>query len=189
MIRWQVIENKADTRPRLLADRHYTRQTPGHPMWTRPGYNYILYLEQKSGRAAAFCWWRPKWEDGRPGTSRKDGLLAIECTLFRNETRYRSSDLIRDAVTLLYKWEHALDVAWPDGLITGINSVATQGGRNPEHPPGYCFIEAGWVPFEHGGRGKKADTWLYCGYSQGAATEWVEGIVNFVLWVLQHVSI
>ena len=160
---WQVT-TKADVRPRLLADRHYTRQTVGHPMWTRPGYNQILYLEQKSGRAAAFCWWRPKWEDGRPGTIRKDGLRCIECTLFRNETRFRSSDLIRAAVEMVLTWDRALDVEWPDGLITGVNSKATQGGRNELSQPGRCFLEADWHYFNHPGRNVRADIWLRCGY-------------------------
>ena len=112
-------------------------------MWTRPGWNQILYLEQRSGRAAAFCWWRPKWESGIVGTERKDGLRCIECALFRNETRFRSSDLIKAAVQMVLKWEHANDVEWPDGLITGISSSATAGGRRAGHLPGHCFREAG----------------------------------------------
>lgn len=60
-VRWTVTD-KRDQRPRLLADRHYTRINVGHPMWTRPGWAQILYLEQRSGRSAVFCWWRPKWE-------------------------------------------------------------------------------------------------------------------------------
>jgi hypothetical protein len=157
-MRWHIT-TKADVRPRLLADRHYSRQTPGHPMWTRPGYNQILYAEQRNGRAAAFCWWRPKWESGIPGTQRKDGLRAIECTLFRNETRFRSSDLIRDAVDMLMEWSHARDVALPDGFITGVNSKATAAGRSAESRPGQCFISAGWEPMEKRGS-SRADTWL-----------------------------
>lgn len=159
MPRW-TITNKADQRPRLLADRHYTRQTPGHPMWTRPGYNLILYLEQRNGRAASFCWWRPKWESGIRGTERKDKLRCIECALFRNETRYRSSDLIRDAVDMVLGWERAIDVAIPDGLITGVSGTATAGGRAPGSPPGMCFIMAGWQTFGH--RSGRADVWLEC---------------------------
>jgi hypothetical protein len=151
MNRWQVT-TKVDVRPRLLADRHYTRQRPGHPMWTRPGYNQILYLEQKNGRAAVFCWFRPKWESGIVGTERKDGLRAIECAIFRNQTRFRSSGLIEDAV------EHALDTTWPDGLITGVNAEKTSGGRHPDHEPGWCFREAGWIEFPHA-KGR-ADVWL-----------------------------
>lgn len=156
-MRWTVT-TKADQRPRLLADRHYTRVKPGHPMWTRPGYVQILYLEQKSGRAAAFCWWRPKWESGIPGTARKDGLRCIECTLFRNESRWRSSDLIHSAMDSLQTWEHARDVEIPDGVITGVSAGKTAQGRAPDHLPGHCFRAAGWEEFDHAAG--RADVWL-----------------------------
>jgi len=91
---------------------------------------------------------------------RKDGLLAIECSLFRNETRFRSSKLIRDAVEMVKAWEHALDVYWPDGLITGVSSSLTAAGRHPDSEPGACFRYAGWEPFCHPGKNKRADVWL-----------------------------
>lgn len=158
-MRW-IETDKGDPRCRELADRHYTRQTPGHPMWCRPGWNQVLYAEQRivAHRSAAFCWFRPKWESGIRGTERKDGLRAIECALFRNQTRYRSSALIREAIAILMGWEHALDVAWPDGIITGISSEKTRGGRHVDHDPGWCFREAGFVEFEHA-KGR-ADVWL-----------------------------
>lgn len=155
-----VETDKGDPRCRQLADRHYTRQTVGHPMWTRPGWNMVLYTEQQNGRSALFCWFRPKWESGIIGTSRKDGLLAIECSMFRNETRFRSSILITQAIAALLTWEHAKDVEWPDGIITGVNSALTSQGRNPLSPPGECFIRAGFEPFKHPGKGTKADIWL-----------------------------
>ncbi len=155
-----TVTTKADQRPRMLADRHYTRQSVGHPMWTRPGWNQILYLEQRNGRAAVFCWWRPKWESGIPGTERKDRLRCIECAIFRNETRYRSSDLIEQAVRMLDVWDHARDVAWPDGLITGVSSSATTARRHSDHLPGHCFRAAGWVDFAHPGKNRRADVWL-----------------------------
>lgn len=157
--RWRLTD-KRNVRCRLLADRHYTRQTPGHPMWTRPGWNQILYLRQRNGREAVFCWWRPKWEAGTPGTERKDKLRCIECTMFRNETRFRASELLREAVAAVLTWEHALDVAWPDGLITGVNTQLTAGGRAPDSPPGICFLSAGFQPFDHAGKRKRADLWL-----------------------------
>jgi hypothetical protein len=124
-------------------------------MWTRPGWNQTLYAEQRNGRAAVFCWWRPRWEIG---VERFDRLRAIECTIFRNQTRFRSSDLIREAVAAVLTWPHAVDTAWPDGLITGVDSAATAGGRAPDAPPGVCFRKAGWDAFDHApGR---ADVWL-----------------------------
>ena len=129
-------------------------------MWTRPGWNQCLYLEQKSGRAALFVWWRPKWESGLVGTERKDGLRCIECSIFRNETRFRSSNIIRDAIACLLSWEHARDEAWPDGIITGVNTSKTATGRASTSPAGKCFIAAGFTPFHHPGKGKRADVWL-----------------------------
>lgn len=157
MMRW-VETDKGDPRCRELADKHYTRVSVGHPMWTRPGWNQVLYLEQKNGRRASFCWWRPKWESGQVGTERKDGLRCIECAIFHNETRFRSSKLIGDALACLLSWEHATDVEWPDGIITGVSSDDTRGGRAVDHAAGYCFLEAGFEPFDHA-KGR-ADVWL-----------------------------
>jgi hypothetical protein len=156
--RW-LETTKADQRPRRLADEHYTRQSPGHKMWTRPGWNQILYTQQRiAKRSAAFCWWRPKWESGVIGTERKDGLRAIECALFRNKTRFRSSKLILEAIACLLTWAHANDVEWPDGIITGVSSTDTAAGRAEDHEPGWCFREAGFVDFDHA-KGR-ADVWL-----------------------------
>lgn len=159
MTRW-IETDKGDPRGRVLADRHYTRIKVGHPMWTRPGYSQVLIAEQRNGRSAVFVWWRPKWESGIPGTNRKDNLRCIECTIFRNETRFRSSDLIVDAIGCLLSWKHANDVDYPDGIITGVNSEATRHGRSSESLPGACFRHAGFSPFFHPGRGKRADVWL-----------------------------
>ncbi len=138
-------------------------------MWTRPGYVMILYTEQKNGRAAVWCWWRPKWETGLVGLQRRDGLYAIECTMFHNETRWRSSELIREAVSLVGTWVHSQDVAWPDGLITGINTDATSKHRSAQSRPGECFLQAGWKPFPHRAS-KRADLWLRYDVSTGGAT-------------------
>jgi hypothetical protein len=143
---------------RELADRHYSRQTPGAAMYTRPGFNQVLLYEDKKG-AAVFVWWRPKWEDPRPGTDRKDGLRAIECTLFRNESSVLSSEMIKAAAEEVIGWEHALDTEWPDGLITGVSSKATSKHRGRNNKPGHCFRMAGWIEIS-GKRTKRADTWL-----------------------------
>jgi hypothetical protein len=150
--------HKGDIECRLLADRHYSRQTPGHPMFCRPGYNFVLKATGPLG-LATWVWFRPKWESGIKGTERKDKLRAIECTLFRNESGLLSSDLIREATVLLLTWPRALDVEWPDGAITGIKSDATMRGRSKNSPPGKCYLAAGWEPFEHR-RSDRADVWL-----------------------------
>jgi len=155
--------HKGDLRARLLADKHYTRGTPGHPMWTRPGYNFVLYAKYPQGEAL-FCWWRPKWEDGRPGTQRKDGLRVLECTMFRRvgETDL-ASELIVKAVSALNSPESRialqLHYAGPvEGLITGISTEKTKRGRSKSNLPGHCYRMAGWTHLEK--NPGRADVWL-----------------------------
>jgi hypothetical protein len=91
---------------------------------------------------------------------RKDGLLAIECTLFRNESGILSSKLIQLACIELMKWEHAHDVDWKDGAITGVRSNATAIHRSPWHEAGWCYLKAGWEPFPEHNSSERADVWL-----------------------------
>lgn len=168
---WTVVQ-KADPRCLELADRHYTRQRPGTKQWTRPGYNCVMLAEFRRG-TAIWAWWRPKWEDGRPGTSRKDGLRVVECTMFRREgTTPLASEMIRAAVAMLSADDAAaylhLDTAGPiDGLITGVSSRDTTGGRSPRSEPGACYRHAGWVPVEK--RTGRADVWLWHPWPQYSA--------------------
>lgn len=45
---WERI-HKGNSRGRVLADSHYTRQSSGNPLWTRPGYNACLYASHPDG--------------------------------------------------------------------------------------------------------------------------------------------
>jgi len=128
-----------------LADRHYTRQKPGTRLCTRPGINLCFVLEDGT---AAFVTWRPI-----PRIGRMDRLEAWECTLFRNEGGGKSSDLIREAVALIWdKW------GWPprDGLITAVGIAETASGRGKWSQPGQCFVKAGWKPIGE----KNGKAWL-----------------------------
>lgn len=164
-----VSTTKGDPRCRAMADRHYTRQTVGHPQWTRPGYSAVLHAQTAHGEGL-FVWWRPKWEDGRPGTERKDRLRALECTHFRREGSGPnggglpvSSELIRAAVAALatqpVRLALHLQNAGPidDGLITGVGSAKTTTLRSLRSPPGACFMHAGWERMEKSG--SLADVW------------------------------
>lgn len=156
---WQAT-HKGDVRAREMADRHYTRQSVGHPMWTRPGYNFVLFAPGGSLGNALWCWWRPKWEAGQ---ERFDKLRTIECTMFRNEGPWRSSDLIVAAVAALETEEArtalALDAAGPVAmLVTGIGSKQTARRRSKRALPGACYRAAGWVDLEH--KKGRADVWL-----------------------------
>lgn len=160
---WRVTD-RGDQVVAGLADRHYTRQKVGAASFTRPGYTYILIARDAHG-AAGWIWWRPKWE---AGIGRQDKLEAIECTLFRNETRILSSDLVRAAVDAL-GWPAARaglhGITWPrDGIITGVQSAPTARRRSKKALPGKCYREAGWVDFEHPSKSRKTssavDVWL-----------------------------
>lgn len=155
---WREV-HKGDKICRELADRHYSRQTVGHPMFTRPGYNLVLRASGPLGHAA-WVWFRPKWESGIKGTMRKDGLFAIECTLFRNESGLLSSVLIQEAEIWLARWKHACDVDWPDGAITGIRADATVKRRSRSALPGHCYRMAGWESLTTHRSSIRADTWL-----------------------------
>ncbi|MEX2462042.1 MAG: hypothetical protein WD469_12250 [Paenibacillaceae bacterium] len=127
-----MVTHKGDHSCRLLADRHYSRQHIGHPMFTRPGKN--LVLRTSSGDAVWVTW----------SGIRDDGLKAYECTIFRNESGYRSSKLIHHAVAAtLGEWGE-----FPiGGLITYVDANKIKSTN-----PGFCFKKAGW---KHIGESKK----------------------------------
>jgi hypothetical protein len=90
---------------------------------------------------ALFGWWRPHPASGLRAMNGLDGWT---CTIFRNESAHRSSDLI-----LWAEW-FLLDAGvtiGPDGLITYVWDSKVK-SRNP----GYCFKLAGWRR-----RGRSAD--------------------------------
>lgn len=68
-----MVTHKGDRSCRQLADRHYSRQHVGAPMFTRPGRNLVLRTE-----AADAVW--VTWSG-----IRDDGLKAWECTIFRKQ--------------------------------------------------------------------------------------------------------
>lgn len=115
---------KSDISCRLLADRHYSRQTVGDKQFCRPGKN--LVLRTALGDAAWVTW----------QGIRDDGLQAWECTIFRNESEYLSSELIREAIEITVEY-------WGkpprDGIITTVNPNKIKSVN-----PGCCFKKAGF---------------------------------------------
>lgn len=128
-----------------LADRHYSRRKVGSPQFMPPGQTLVLLLPSEN---AVFGWWRPHPESGITAMNRLDGWT---CTIFRNESRLLSSDLILDA-------EHALRESGrgcgPDGMLTYVfdRKVASVN-------PGYCFKRAGWRARGRSADGKKTLLW------------------------------
>jgi hypothetical protein len=108
---------------RGLADRHYSRITPGHPLFVGPGEERMILMS--ADNTALFVWRKTKF--------RKDDQKGVECSIFRNEGPRISSYLIKEAVKLAKE-------RWPgERLFTYVN-----GKKIRSTNPGYCFLMAGW---------------------------------------------
>lgn len=133
-----LITDGGDQDVRALADRHYSRQSPGAQRFTRRGENIVLI--SRDGKAA--------WIVHRPCPGkavRYDGADSWECSLFRNEGSVLSSELIIEATELTCAiW----GLPPKDGLITFVNAGKVQSSN-----PGFCFIKAGWYHDGESGRG------------------------------------
>jgi hypothetical protein len=137
---WYRIDH-ADPRAVAMADRHYSRQTPGSPEFTRPGNKIVLLHYAPDGSAAAL--WASQRPDPASGVPRSDGLEAWDCSIFRIEQRtVPASALIRAAVGITASvW----GAAPRDGFVTTIDPrhvAPTMRRGKPVY--GYCYLMAGW---------------------------------------------
>lgn len=128
---WWITRDGDKTCLRLY-ERHYSAHTYKdgrvRKLFCGPGEKVVL---RTSKGDAFFVWKRFKDDciDTRTGC-RQDG---INCGAFRNESRIKSSELIRQADAIA-------DCVWPgERHYTYVNSQAVR-SRNP----GFCFIMAGW---------------------------------------------
>lgn len=119
-----IPSHRADPELCMLADRHYTRQKIGSPQFMPPGRTLVL---RDAAGTAVFGW---LW--CLPGL-RYDKQEGYCCTIFRNESRRRSSELILEAETAaVNKWGRNRMFTYVDASkVTSSN-------------PGYCFKMAGW---------------------------------------------
>jgi hypothetical protein len=136
---WQRVHH-SDPRALEMADRHYSRQSPGTPEFTPSGHKIVLmHFLDDSTPAALWASHRPA-----PGKAvRADGLDAWACTMFRVEHRtVLASELIREAVAITRALWQPLPT---DGFYTTIDprKVAPI-KRRGECVWGYCYIKAGW---------------------------------------------
>lgn len=127
---WNKV-TKFDPRSARIADRHYSRRTPGAPQFMPPGETLILL---SADELAVFGWWRPH---PRSGLKMWNGLDGWTCTIFRNEGSSLSSGLILQAERVL---RETASSCGPDGLLTYVWSKRVQSPN-----PGYCFKRAGWA--------------------------------------------
>lgn len=117
-----IVTSDADPDARALADRHYSRKTRGAKFFCGPGEKLVLITPEKN---ALFVWRKNKY--------RQDGQNGVECTIFRNESPYLSSELIKEAVKMARKkWGNVR-------LFTYVNPRAIK-----STDPGHCFKRAGW---------------------------------------------
>lgn len=127
-----------------MADRHYSRESPGTPEFTPNGQKVVLLHFAENGTPAAL------WASHRPApgmAERPDGRDVWACTMFRVEQRtVLASELIKEAVAITAGLWRPLPV---DGFYTTINPkfVKSQGRKRGW---GWCFQCAGWeVQTEH----------------------------------------
>jgi len=132
--------NKNHRGARELADRHYSRQTPGAPGFLPPGRTLVLVT--RCGRAVwGVC------ENVDPA-----GVLRFRVTIFRNEGAGLSSSLISSATTrTLATWQSRHGIRAP--LRTEVDASRVRAKRDP----GRCFRRAGWrfVGETAGGHGRR----------------------------------
>jgi hypothetical protein len=137
---WQI-SHRADPVSRAIADRHYNRQSIGHPQIAPPGRVLVLRARSRRGREAL---WITSFQF--PEFCKHAWAGAWVCTAFRNEGVGLSSDLIRQAIgaTRAYMGEPPTL-----GMVTFVQPEKVR----KKNDPGYCFICAGFRPCGQTGKG------------------------------------
>lgn len=119
---------RCDVAARVLADRHYSRQTPGAAEFMPPGRTFVLL-----GPDAVW---------GAIENLDPVGYRRWRCSIFRNEGPVLSSVLIREATERTFAWwrvrHGGLPPVW---LTTEVDPDKVRKKRDP----GACFLHAGWT--------------------------------------------
>lgn len=129
-----------------LADRHYSRQTPGADGFIAAGKCVVLYHRGPKGGAT----WGVLFNRDPVGAWRWRN------SIFHNSSGTLSSLLITDAVRCTYReWVNTYDALPSVPLRTEIGIAETAARRSKRSPPGKCYYEAGWtfvrdIPAGHG---------------------------------------
>lgn len=127
-MRWSI-SFRADHAVRVLADRHYNRQSIGSPQFVPPGR--CVVLRTLCGRAS----WVTLSQ--RPEYVKHAWPLAWNNSLFRNEGAGLSSELIREAIAAtLAMWP----CPSPHGIVTFVDPSRVRRKRDP----GRCYLRAGF---------------------------------------------
>lgn len=131
---------RADSDVRLLADRHYNRQSVGSPQFVPPGR--CLVFKTECLRAAWVTSWPLYVRHAWPG--------AWVNSFFRNEGAGLASELIREAVGATLTFWHTPPSL---GMVSFVDPKKVRRKRDP----GRCYRKAG---FRHVGF-TKAGLWVY----------------------------
>lgn len=124
-MRW-VRSWRADPAVARLADRHYSRQSRGHQQFAGPGRIVVLRTLEEDAA------WVTLW----PEFFQHDVGPAWFCTLFRNESPHRSSELILEALAAT---RARFGDPPPEGVATWVDPAKV---ASPN--PGYCFKAVGF---------------------------------------------
>ena len=126
---WRLA-HRAHPRARQLADRHYNRQKIGADGFVPPGRCIVLLNEDEGGKAL----WVTSWPFAEYVKHAWAGAWVN--SLFRNESKWLSSLLIREAIAITRSvWEPP-----PLGIITFVDADKVRRKRDP----GRCYIKAGF---------------------------------------------
>ena len=117
--------NHFDPEMAMLADRHYSRRTPGARQFCYSGRKLVL---RNAEGTVLFVWMFPD------ASLRMDKQTGYNCAIFRNESQRLSSEIILEAeISAEQKWG-------PNRAYTFIDPRKIRSTN-----PGYCFKKAGWV--------------------------------------------
>jgi hypothetical protein len=125
---WKL-SHRADQKARVIADRHYNRQSIGSPQFVPPGRCLILLsMDEKAFWVSSFPFaeyvkheWAGAWI----------------CSAFRNESDILSSLLIREAISVTRKY-------WGDAPPLGMVTFVDRKKVRKKRDFGRCFIKAGF---------------------------------------------
>lgn len=126
---WKI-SNRAGKKAKVLADRHYNRQTPDSPQFVPPGRCLVLLAKTDD------AFWVSSWPFAE--YTKHEWAGAWICSAFRNEGEGLSSKLITEA-------EAATRWHWGDppeqGFVTFVNRDKVRKKRDF----GRCYRKAGWI--------------------------------------------
>lgn len=113
-----------------LADRHYSRRTPGDRQFMGPGRPLVLVT-----RCGLAVWGALEGKDPA-------GALRWRCSIFRNEGAGLSSRLIAEATAITFAWWRERYGALP---AVRFSTEIDPGKVRRKRDPGRCFRRAGWT--------------------------------------------